>query len=99
MLARVKAAPRVNFIKSPDDDAGNTSSCPAMGGACCKKSYLVTGDLVLAGRTQGDFTCISYHAAAGTKPAWITGWLPRAALSPVAPMSSPQPSDWLGTWT
>ena len=99
VLARVTAAPRVNFIKNPDNDAREVSTCPATGAACRKKSYLVTGDLVLAGRTQGDFTCVSYHAAAGTKPAWTTGWLPRTALSPVAPMASPQPADWLGTWS
>jgi hypothetical protein len=99
VLARVTAGPRINFIRSPDDDAGKAASCPARGEACRKKTYLVTGDLVLAGRTQGSFTCVSHHAAGRKKPTWITGWLPRAALSPIEPAPSPQASDWLGTWT
>ncbi|WP_027552558.1 hypothetical protein [Bradyrhizobium sp. Cp5.3] len=99
VLARVTAGPRVNFIKSPDDETGKAPSCPAAGGACRKKSYLVPGDFVLAGRTRGDFTCISYRSPVRRIPAWRNGWLPRAALSPVAPMPAPQLSDWLGTWS
>ncbi len=66
-VSKVSAQPRVNFIKSPYDDDFKAAACPAATKACQKKSYLVTGDLVLVGRTQGDFTCISYQSPLAKK--------------------------------
>jgi hypothetical protein len=96
VVQKVTAKPRVNFIKSPYDDDLKAETCPADTKACRKKSYLVTGDLVLTGKTLGAFTCISYQVKDNI---WATGWLPSAALTPVAPMASPNISDWLGTWS
>ena len=73
-------------------------ACPAHTAACQKKSYLVAGDLVLLGKTQGDFTCVDYQSLLATKQVWTIGWLPSAALTPVAPMLAPKTSDWVGTW-
>ena len=73
-------------------------ACPAHTAACQKKSYLVAGDLVLLGKTQGDFTCVDYQSPLATKQVWTVGWLPSAALTPVAPMLAPKTSDWVGTW-
>lgn len=73
-------------------------ACPAHTAACQKKSYLVAGDLVLLGKTQGDFTCVDYQSPLATKQVWTIGWLPSAALTPVAPMLAPKTSDWVGTW-
>src|SRR5207302_10989500 len=95
VVQKVTAKPRVNFIKSPYDDDFKAETCPAATEACRKKSYLVTGDLVLTGKALGAFTCISYQVK---KQIWATGWLPSTALTPVAPMASPKISDWLGTW-
>jgi hypothetical protein len=98
VVAKVTARPRVNFIKSPYDDDFKAAACPAATAACRKKSYLVTGDLVLVGRTQGDFTCVSYQSPLAKKQIWAKAWLPSASLTPVAPMPSPKASDWIGTW-
>jgi hypothetical protein len=98
VVAKVTARPRVNFVKSPYDDDFKAASCPAAARACRKTSYLVTGDLVLTGDTRGDFTCVSYQSPLAKKQIWTTGWLPSAALAPVAPMPSPKASDWIGTW-
>jgi hypothetical protein len=95
VVEKVTARPRVNFIKSPYDDDFKAEACPAATDACRRKSYLVTGDLALTGKTLGPFTCISYQVK---KQVWATGWLPSTALAPVAPMASPKISDWLGTW-
>jgi hypothetical protein len=95
VVQKVTAKPRVNFIKSPYDDNFRAETCPAATAACRMKSHLVTGDLVLTGKTLGAFTCTSYQV---TKSTWITSWLPSTALTPVAPMASPKISDWLGTW-
>src|SRR5258706_4601698 len=97
-VSKVTAQPRVNFVKSPYDDDFMAAACPAATRACRKKSYLVAGDLVLVGRTQGDFTCVSYQSPLAKKQIWANGWLPSAALTPVAPMPSPKTPDWIGRW-
>jgi hypothetical protein len=97
-VSKVTAQPRVNFVKSPYDDDFTAAACPTATKACRKKSYLVAGDLVLAGRTQGDFTCVSYQSPLAKKQIWANGWLPSAALTPVAPMASPKTPDWIGSW-
>jgi len=99
VVSKVAARPRVNFIKSPYDDDFKASSCPANTEACREQSYLVTGDLVLTGKTRGAFTCVTYQSPSAKKQIWTTGWLPSAALAPIAPMPSPKTSDWLGTWS
>jgi hypothetical protein len=95
-VAKVTAKERVNFVKSPYDDDFKADGCPASTAACRKKSYLVPGDLVLAGKTRGAFTCVAYQAQ--KKPSWTVGWLPSTALAPVAPMRATTLSDWLGDW-
>jgi len=97
-VAKVTAKPRVNFIKSPYDDDFKAAGCPAADAACRKSSYLVTGDHVLVGRTQGDFTCVSYQSFSSKRQIFTSGWLPSAALTRVAPLAAPQMSDWIGTW-
>src|ERR1700732_4960499 len=72
VVQKVTAKPRVNFIKSPYDDNLKAETCPAATEACRKKSYLVTGDLVLTGKTQGAFTCISYQVKKNIR---ATDWL------------------------
>jgi hypothetical protein len=97
-VARVTAKPRVNFIKSPYDDDFKAAWCPAFDAACRSSSYLVAGDHVLVGRTQGDFTCVSYQSASPKRQIFTSGWLPSSALTRVAPLTSPETSDWIGTW-
>jgi hypothetical protein len=98
VLAKVTARPRVNFVKSPYDDDFKADSCPAATASCRSKSYLVTGDLVLAGRTRGDFTCVVYSQGAGKKPFFTRAWLPSTALTPLAATAAPRMSDWVGNW-
>jgi hypothetical protein len=97
-VAKVTARERVNFVKSPYDDEFKAATCPAATDTCRKKSYLVTGDLVLVGKTQGDFTCVAYQMPAAKRAIFTEGWLPSAALTPVAPAASTAMSDWIGNW-
>src|ERR1700759_380863 len=69
VVAKVIASPHVNFIKSPYDDDFKAETCPAATDACRKKAYLVTGDLVLSGKTRGDFTCVNYQTPTEKRPA------------------------------
>jgi len=98
VVSRVIAAPRVNFVKSPYDDDFKADTCPAATDACRRNAYLVSGDLVLSGKTEGGFTCVSYQSPTAKKQVWTVGWLPSSALTPVAPMASPKIADWIGTW-
>ncbi|WP_349642767.1 hypothetical protein [Bradyrhizobium lablabi] len=75
-VSKVTAGPRVNFIKNPYDDDFTAAACPAATNACRKKSYLVTGDLVLVGRTRGDFICVTYQAPLAKKHVWRTAGCP-----------------------
>jgi hypothetical protein len=98
VVAKVTARPRVNFVKSPYDDDFKAERCPAATASCRKKSFLVPGDLVLVGETRGDFTCVDHVVPRGKTRSWTSGWLPSAALTPVAPTPSPRATDWIGTW-
>src|SRR5581483_4456973 len=92
-IAKVIAdRPQINFVKNTADAA----SCPASTDACRRSAYLVPGDLVLVGKTHGDFTCIAYQPPADPKPDWTNGWLPSAAMTPVLPSPAPSRADWLG---
>lgn len=97
-VAKVAAGGRAHFIKSPYDDDFKAATCPAATPTCRKTSYLVNGDLVLMGRTNGDFTCVTYQSPRARKQNWTTGWLPSASLVPVAPHPSPRAADWTGAW-
>jgi len=94
VVAKVTARPRVNFVKSPYDDDFKAAGCPPATEGCRKTSYLVTDDLVLVGERRDEFTCISYQSPQAKKPIWTSGWLPSAALAPVAPV--PRSQAWAG---
>lgn len=92
MISRVAGpAPKTVFIRNTSDDP----SCPADTAACRSRAYLVPGDLVLTGITQGALTCVTYQSLS-PKGGVASGWIAAASLAPVAPVS--QPSDWAGTW-
>src|SRR5262249_37538033 len=95
IASKVTTRPHVNFVKGSEDDA----ACPAEKEAGRKKAFVVPGDVVLTGRTQGDFTCVAYQSFHARKQDWTTGWLPTSSLAPVAPMRSPKMPDWVGSWS
>ena len=49
VVSRVTAPARVYFVRGADENA----SCPSDAPACRRPDYLVPGDLVLTGKTQG----------------------------------------------
>src|SRR5262249_25621027 len=99
VVSKVTSTPRGNFIKSPNAHAFRALPCPAHTDACPRKAYLVTGDVVLTGKTRETFTCVTYQSPQAKKQFWTTGWLPSTALAPIAPMSPVKTSDWTGEWT
>lgn len=94
-IAKITAdKPRVNFVKSAWEDA----ACPAAADACAANAYLVPGDLVLLGKSNGAYNCVSYQSAVDREQRWTNNWLPSASLAPVAAAPSPVRSDWIGAW-
>jgi hypothetical protein len=95
IASRVTVRPHVNFVKGSDDDA----ACPTNKDVCRKNAFLVPGDVVLTGHTQGAFTCVAYQSFHTRKQNWTTGWLPTSSLAPVEPIQSPKMADWIGSWS
>lgn len=85
---------QVNFLKNVSDQA----SCPAATDVCQQKAYVIPGDLVLVGKTDGGFSCVSYESANARKVSWTNGWLAAASMTPVMPSPAPSRADWVGTW-
>jgi hypothetical protein len=88
-VGRIKAdAGKVNFRKN--GDAAN--ACPSTAADCQEKAYLVPGDLVVLGVTKGDFVCVDYQTAKGSRG----GWLPASAIEPAPAVTDP--ASWTGKW-
>lgn len=83
---------RVTFIRNGDASA---RTCPADTAACQQKAYLVTGDLVIVGKSLRDFVCATFISAKGFGQ---SGWLPKNALSTIAPQASIGREKWIGNW-
>jgi len=95
-LARISsAAAQAHFVRGGLDDA----SCPADTAACRSRAYLVPGDLVLAGRTAGAYSCVTSQSLRTYGQVPISGWIASAALVPVAAAPALAPADWIGTWS
>lgn len=88
-VGRIKAdAGKVNFRKN--GDAAN--ACPSTAADCQEKAYLVPGDLVVLGVTKGDFVCVDYETAKGSRG----GWLPASAIEPAPAVTDA--ASWIGKW-
>lgn len=93
VIARITAAaPKTFFIRG----SAETASCPADTAACRARTYLVPGDLALAGATTGAFTCATFQSLSPKGQITTSGWIPSASLAPVGP--APAPTDWTGGW-
>lgn len=91
-LARVvtKEA-RVNFVAGHGE---RTPTCPSAARACQQNAYVVPGDEVLVGATDGRYVCALFKSQQAIE---TTGWLPRTALEVVSPRAAPA-RQWDGTW-
>jgi len=92
-LARVTATePRINFIANPGE---RTPNCrPSAENWCRLKAFLVPGDEVLAIGRDGPYVCATFKSPEGVE---TSGWLPRAALTTVAPKPI-SAQAWDGKW-
>lgn len=91
---------RVHFRE--DDLAKSKNGCPSEKAACQRKGFVVPGDEVLAGWTNGAYRCVAYIAP-GVKRVKgqfteTNGYLPAVALQPVA-VPVAKAADWAGKWS
>ena len=93
-VAKVVGPARVHFIRSANAQA----ACPSPAAGCVEPSYLVPGDLVLAGRTEGSFVCVYYLAPKARAEDFTMDWIRGSSLSPIGPAPAERSSDWTGTW-
>ena len=88
---RIAAAGRTAFLKNESDDA----ACPAEGGGCLRKSFLVTGDGVLVSGRTGTFACATFVNGKGAE---TSGWMPAAAIATDPPSGDTTVQEWTGSW-
>ncbi|MFZ2030590.1 MAG: hypothetical protein WAU68_09805 [Vitreimonas sp.] len=72
-------------------DGGSQEGCPGLD--ACRHGYVVAGQEVLVGKRLGDFAC-AYYAPSGS-----AGFVPAAALAPMAVAPPAALGDWVGHWS
>jgi hypothetical protein len=86
-LAQVTGAGHLPFL-------GDTNGCPNETVACHGGGYVVTGDVLLTGRSQGAYVCAFYPNRGGGSAGWVRA--DRLAARPADP--SPPLTAWVGRW-
>lgn len=83
-----EGSPRVHFVAEADTASG----CIARAVDCGGKAYVVPGNEVLVvGDAVSGYVCTTFSSQRGDV---TSGWLPEAALAPIAA----NPDDWIGKW-
>jgi hypothetical protein len=96
-LARVTSEGRLFLIEDNIDcEKGKTCPvCPRDAAACQSKSFLLPGDLVVAGKTVDGNRCVFYRDQKNVSGS--AGYVPQGRLEALPPASVTQ-KDWLGEW-
>jgi len=87
-LAIITGKGRVYFL----EDMGG---CPNSDRRCRRGYYVVPGDRVITGRTNGQYVCAYFPNKGGG----TAGWVDKLRLRPLAVRSNPAQSFWLGRWS
>lgn len=92
------SAKRLPFYQNRTE---RTPHCPAEVDRCQMRSFVVPGDLVLAGPDMEDFACATYISPdvrrVRNQFRDTIGFLPLSALTEVK-TETPDVQDWFGTW-
>lgn len=100
LMKVVSTDKRVHFRE--DDLSKPKSGCPSENTACLRKGFVVPGDEVLAGWSNGAYRCVAYLSpnakrVKGQFPE-TNGYVPVTNLQPV-PVPTAKPGDWVGKWS
>ena len=85
-LAQVTGAARLYFLEDSD-------GCPNAEARCRQRAYVVTGNTLITGRSQGDYVCAFFPNRVGGSAGWVPG--ARLAATPVPAAGLPA---WVGMW-
>jgi hypothetical protein len=86
-LAKVTGRDRLFFL---DDMNG----CPSEEAQCRQRGFVVMGDMLLTGRSQGPYICAFYPNRGGGS----AGWVRRDRLAPLPFPTDPPLTAWAGRW-
>lgn len=97
-LGKISGADKVYLIEDSvfcAKDKTPCPVCPSADAACRSGSFVLPGDLVVAGRSHGGYRCVFYRDQKNVGGS--AGYVPedRVSLSPAASVSL---KDWLGDW-
>lgn len=70
------------------------NGCPSSTKKCNGFGYVLPGDVVITGRTQGAYVCAFYPNRSGGS----AGWVEKVRLSPMPIDTKPALKDWAGRW-
>jgi hypothetical protein len=87
-LAQVAAGGHVHFLQ--DSDPG----CPGNGQKCLQRAYLIRGDVLLTGRSRGDYVCAFFLKHVGGS----AGWLRSRDVTTLPAQPAPSLGAWSGHW-
>jgi len=99
-LAKVTGSDKLSFIEDAfycdkDKQKGPCPVCPSDDAACKSKSYVLPGDVVIAGRSFKGYRCILYRNDKNV--AGSAGYVPEGRLEAL-PVAQVAQKDWLGAW-
>lgn len=86
-LAKVIGKGHLNLL-------GNMNGCPREAVTCRGFGYVMPGDVVVTGRSHGDYVCVYYPNHSGGS----AGWASHARLAVLPVNHHPTMTDWVGTW-
>lgn len=87
-LATIGGSGRAYFI-------GDLDGCPNAEARCRQRAYVVPGDRVVTGRSNGAYVCVYYPGRGGG----TAGWMEAARLVPAPVDPNPPRAAWLGNWS
>ncbi|HEY0116443.1 MAG TPA: hypothetical protein VGB54_12055 [Allosphingosinicella sp.] len=87
-FATVTGSGRLHFLEDMD-------GCPNAERRCRGSSYVVPGDRVVTGRSQGNYVCAYFPSRGGG----TAGWVERVRLRSLRTDPAPPLSAWAGTWS
>ena len=87
-LARISAVGKVHFVTD------RRPECPNKSVLCISRAYVVSGDIVITGESEGGYVCAYFPNSSGGNAGWIS-----ASKLTRLPIRSPLTiSAWVGEW-
>lgn len=87
-LAVIAGKGRAHFLE-------DMNGCPNGESRCRQNSYVIPGDTVITGRSQGRYVCVFFPNKRGGG----AGWMESVRLRPLPVSQNPPIREWVGQWS